>query len=391
MNQQPVRAHHLPYGRQTLDESDIQAVVAALRSDWLTTGPLVERFERAFAEFVGASEAVAVSNGTAALHAAMFAAGVGPGDEVIVPALTFVATANAAVYQGGKPVFVDVCDDNLLIDVAEVERKLTERTRAVVCVDYAGHPCDYDPLLELVRKHRLILIADACHAPGALYKGRKVGTLADLNTFSAHPVKHFTTGEGGLITTNDTEMAARMRIFRNHGIDTDHRLRQERGTFHYEMQSLGYNYRITDFQCALGESQLQKLPQWVHRRRQIARRYDAFFQNFPLARPLVTSPDVEHAYHLYVIRLDLGRLKADRRTIFSQMRAEGIGVNVHYLPVPLHPYYRETFQTRPGGWPRAEAAYEELLSLPIFPGMSDQDVDDVTEALTKVLTHQGSV
>ena len=275
----------LPYGRQMIDNDDVAAVVDVLRSDWLTTGPRVEEFEQAFAEHVGVAHAVAVSSGTAALHSAMFAADIGPGDEVIVPAMTFAASANCVVFQGGTPVFADVDE------------------KAVVAVDYAGQPCDYDALTAIAGRHGLTLVADACHAPGATYKGRSVGTLADLSAFSFHPVKHLTTGEGGMVATNDAGLAKRMRAFRNHGIQTDFRERTEKGTWFYEMTELGYNYRITDFQCALGLSQLKKLAGWVERRSEIAKRYDEAFAGERGVEPLARRADRTHAYHLYVVRV----------------------------------------------------------------------------------------
>ena len=381
----PIREKRLPYGRQWLDDNDIAAVVEALRSDWLTTGPKVEEFERTFADFVGAREAVAVSNGTAALHAAMYAAGIGPGDEVIVPPMTFAASANCIVYQGGTPVFADVDPHTLLIDPAQVEAKITPRTKAIIAMDYTGQPCDYDALRSITDQHGLALVADACHAVGGSYKGCPVGSLANLNAFSFHPVKHITTGEGGMTTTDDPELARRMRIFRNHGITTDHRQREQQGSWFYEMVDLGYNYRLTDLQCALGMSQLRKLPDWVTSRQEIAHRYDAAFAEIPAVEPLCVRDGISHAYHLYMIRLAVTQLRATRSEVFAALRAEGIGVNVHYIPVHLHPFYRERFGTGPGLCPVAEAAYERIISLPIFPRMSDDDVDDVIAAVQKVV------
>ena len=256
----------IPYGRQFIDEEDIQAVVEVLRSDWLTTGPKIEEFEHAMAAYMGATHAVAVSSGTSALHCAMYSIGIGKGDEVIVPPMTFAATANCVVFQGGTPIFVDVDPDSLLIVPEKIEKKITPRTKAIIAVDYAGHPCDYDKLYEIAKKNKLVLVADSCHALGAEYKGRRSGTFADLNIFSFHPVKHITTGEGGMITTKNADYADRMRIFRNHGITTDHRQREKQGSWFYEMVNCGYNYRITDFQCALGICQLQKLPKFFKRR-----------------------------------------------------------------------------------------------------------------------------
>jgi perosamine synthetase len=369
-----------------VDESDIRAVVEALRSDWLTTGPGVGEFERAFAERVNSEEAVAVSSGTAALHTAMAALGIGPGNEAIVPALTFAASANCVVFQGATPVFADVNPDTLLIDPADVEAKITPRTRAIIAVDYAGQPCDYDTLRGLAQRYNLTLVADACHSLGGNYKGRWVGTLADLSVFSLHPVKAMTTGEGGVISTNNFELASRMRRFRNHGINSDHFQRSQNGSWFYDMTELGYNYRLTDIQCALGLSQLRRLPEWVARRRAIARRYDEALADLPIIRPQLVGRDVRHAYHLYVIRMDPESLNADRAKVFGALRAEGIGVNVHYFPVHLHSFYRARFGTGPGLCPRAEAAYEQILSLPIFPDMRDGDVEDVIEALWKVIS-----
>jgi perosamine synthetase len=372
---------HIPYGRHWIEQDDIDAVVDVLRGDWLTTGPKVGEFECAFAGFTGAKEAVAISSGTAALHACMNALGIKAGDEVIVPAMTFAASANCVVYEGGTPVFADVQEKTLLIDPASVENKITPRTKAVVAVDYAGQPCDYDALKKIASKHHLALVADACHSVGGRYKDQNVGTLADLSAFSLHPVKHITTGEGGFITTNNSELATKMRRFRNHGIATDHRQREQQGTWFYEMQDLGFNYRITDFQCALGLQQLKKLPAWITRRREIAAHYDSAFANHQNIRPLAALPDRRHAYHLYVVRVP----REIRSQLFNDLRARGIGVNVHYVPVHLHPFYREKFGTTRGLCPVAESAYEDILSLPMFPKMTDENVETVIETVTELV------
>lgn len=378
----------LPYGRQWITEDDIHLVLQVLRSDWLTTGPMVERFERALARYVGAGEAVAVSSGTAALHAAMFALGIGPGDEVIVPAMTFAATANCVVFQGGTPVFADVDPGTLLLDPIQVEARITPRTRAIIAVDFAGQPCDYGALRSIARRHHLALVADASHALGAADWQAPVGSLADLSTFSLHAVKAITTGEGGMITTNDRLLADRMRRFRNHGFTSDHHQREASGCWYSEMTELGYNYRLTDFQSALGLGQLCKLDGWLARRRAIARRYDRAFARLGGVCPLSVRDGVTHAWHLYVIRLDREVLGADRATIFEALRAEGIGVGVHYIPVHLHPFYRQRFGTGPGLCPVAEAAYEQILSLPIFPAMTEQDVAHVITVVEKVVSGQ---
>ena len=371
----------IPYGKQSVDEDDIKAVIQALRSDWLTTGPKVAEFEEAFAQFVGAKYAVAVNSGTAALHCAMYVLGIGPGDEVIVPPMTFAATANCVVFQGGTPVFADVELDTLLIDPVQVESKITPRTKAIIAVDYAGQPCDYDALRKIANRNKLTLVADACHALGADYKECKVGSLSDLNIFSFHPVKHITTGEGGMITTDSVEFAHRMKMFRNHGIATDHHQREKQGSWFYEMVDLGYNYRLTDFQCALGISQLRRLPDWVTRRQEIAQHYNTAFEKFFSVQPLGVRDNVSHAYHLYVIRFDPTQLQVTRTEIFVALRAKGIGVNIHYIPVHLHPFYRNQYATGPGLCPIAELAYEQIISLPIFPDMTNQDIKKCITAL----------
>jgi perosamine synthetase len=383
----PVRDTLLPYGRQAIDDVDIAAVVDVLRSDWLTTGPKVDDFEAAIALVAGTKYAVAVSSGTAALHASMYAMGVGPGDEIIVPTMTFAASANCAVYQGATPIFADVDPTSLLLDLASAESKITTRTKAILAVDYAGQPCDYDGLKALCGRYGLSLLADACHAIGGSYKGAPVGSLADLSTFSFHPVKHVTSGEGGAVTTDDPNFARSIRAFRNHGIATDHRQRAKNGEFYYEMTDVGYNYRLSDIQCALGQSQLAKLAGFVARRQQIAARYDDAFASIAQVTPLTNAAGVSNAYHLYVIQLDLRRLKADRAGIYRALRAENIGINVHYLPVHLHPLYRERFETGPGMCPVAEDAYERILSLPIFPAMADTDVADVIQAVSKIMEY----
>jgi perosamine synthetase len=344
----------------------------------------VSTFEQAFAAATGAREAIAVNSGTAALHAAMYALGIGAADEVLVATMTFAASANCVVFQGATPVFVDVDPYTLLIDPDQVRSKITPRTKAIVAVDYAGHPCDYAALREIAAQHGLKVVDDACHAIGGRYREQAVGSLADLNTFSLHPVKHITSAEGGMVTTDDPHLAQRMRTFRNHGITTDHRQREAHGSWFYEMVDLGYNYRLSDMQCALGKSQLQKLPSWIERRQEIARRYDEAFADDPMVTPLTVRADVSHAYHLYVVQFNMDRLPFDKALLFRALRAEGIGVNVHYIPVHLHPFYQQHFGTAPGLCPVAEMAYERIVSLPIFPRMSNDDCDDVIAAVRKV-------
>lgn len=382
----PVRQKLLPYARHSVDDDDVAAVSAALRSGWLTTGPKVGEFEEAFASFVGARHAVAVANGTAALHCAVAAAGIGPGDEVVVPALTFVATANAARYLGATVRFADVRPDTLTLDVSSAERLITPRTKAIITVDYAGQSSDLEELLAVCQERGLLLIEDAAHALGARYRRRKVGSIAHMTTFSLHPAKVMTTGEGGAVTTEEAAFSARVRTFRNHGIAADHGEREKNVTWRYDMSELGYNYRLSDIQCALGLSQLRKVPAWLAARREIAARYAAAFQELHALRVPSVLDDRESAWHLYVIRLRLEDLRVGREQVFRALRAENIGANVHYIPVPWHEYYRRLGHHR-GEWLVAEDAYERMLTLPLFPAMSDEDVRDVIRAVTKVISH----
>jgi UDP-4-amino-4,6-dideoxy-N-acetyl-beta-L-altrosamine transaminase len=381
----PVRADLLPYGRQSIDEEDIAAVVETLRSDWLTTGPKVDEFEEAFAAWVGARHSVSFSSGTAALHGAAFAAGIGAGDEAITSPLTFAATANCVLYQEGRPVFADVRRDTLNIDTDRIAKLVTPRTKALLPVDYAGHTADLDELSVIANHHGLTMIEDACHALGAEYRGRRVGGISQMTVFSFHPVKHLTTGEGGMVTTDNPDFADTLRKFRNHGISSGARERLAQGQWYYEMVLLGFNYRLTDIACALGLRQLSKVESNLARRREIAAKYNAAMNGMSeISLPFVDE-EILPAWHLYPIRLALCSLSASRVEILQALRAENIGVNVHYIPVHLHPYYRERFGYKRGDYPVAESAYDSLISLPMFHGMSDRDVDDVICAVEKVI------
>jgi UDP-4-amino-4,6-dideoxy-N-acetyl-beta-L-altrosamine transaminase len=380
----PVRDRLLPYGRQCIDESDIRAVVEVLRSDWITTGPMVSQFEEAFAEHVGAGCAVSFSSGTAALHGAAYAAGLSPGDEAITTPLTYCPTANCVLYQGARPVFADVCRDTLTLDPNDIGRSISPRTRVILPVDFGGQPCDLAAIAELAGRHGLVVIEDACHALGATFSGSTVGSLSHMTVFSFHPVKHITTGEGGMVTTSDPELVRRLRVFRNHGIEGDGRQRQAEGKWRYEMIALGYNYRLSDIASALGLSQLRRAGDNLSRRRAIASRYTTALSALEEVETPTVRPDRESAWHLYVVRLKLERLQVGRQQIFQALRAENIGASVHYIPVPWHPYYQRLGYMK-GQWPEAEAAYERVLSLPIFPGMRDEDVEDVVAACTKVI------
>ena len=385
----PVRETMLPYGRQSVEESDIAAVVEVLRSDWLTTGPKVGEFEEAFAAAVGARFAVCFSSGTAALHGAAFTAGLGAGEEAVTSPMTFCATANCVLYQGATPVFADVSADTLNLDPERVKEKLSARTKAILPVDYAGHAADLNALMEIAESRGLTVIEDASHALGGEYEGRRVGGVAHMTTFSLHPVKHLTTGEGGMVTTDRADFAETLRRFRNHGISSEARQRQTAGQWQYDMVLLGMNYRLPDINCALGLSQIGRLQENLARRRAIAAEYGSRLAGLPGLVLPTTRDGVNPAWHLYPVRLDAEKLTAGRGEVFRALRAENIGVNVHYIPVHLHPYYREQFGYKGGEFPVAEAAYGGLISLPMFHAMSDGDVEDVVRALGKVLEHYG--
>lgn len=380
----PVRATMLPYARQSIDDEDRLAVDAVLQSNWLTTGPKVKEFEAAVAHYTGATECVAVNTGTAALHAAVWAAGIGSGDEVIVPAISFVASANCVLYVGATPVFADLSPDTLNIDPEDVLRKLTLRTKAIVAVDFAGHPCDHDALRTIADQRGLTIVADAAHSLGASYKGRKVGTLQDITTLSFHPVKHVTTGEGGMVLTDDAGITKRVRSFRHHGIDVDLHARNKTNSWEYDIVDLGFNYRLPDINCALGISQLAKSDRWLERRRTIVAAYNEAFRGLPTLQLPEQRSDCLSAWHLYIVRLNLEMITTSRAQVFAALRAENIGVNVHYIPIPWMTHYANLGYKR-GQWPIAEREYERMISLPIYPGMTDSDVGDVVTAVKKVL------
>lgn len=372
---------YIPYGRQTIEEDDIEEVVKVLRSDFLTTGPKVEELEQSVKDYTGAKYAVAISNGTSALHAACYAAGIGPGDEVITTPLTFAASANCVKYCGGTPVFADVDARTYNIDPEDIRRKITDKTKAIIPVHLAGQPCDMDAIHEIAKEHHLIVIEDAAHALGSVYRGRKVGAMSDMTTFSFHPVKPVTTGEGGMIVTDDPVLYQKLSLFRSHCITRDPALMSEnQGPWYYQQLDLGYNYRITDIQCALGASQMRKLDRFLERRRELVERYNQAFAGWQNIVTPYQMPDTKSGWHLYIVQIK----NHDRLTVFEKMREAGIGVNVHYIPVYQHPYYQQN------GYEdvhclNAEEIYAHMMSLPLYPGLTDEQQDMVVDTLKKIL------
>ena len=367
----------IPYGKQTIEQDDIQAVGDVLKSDFLTTGPKIAEFEQTVADYVGAKYAVAISNGTSALHAACFAAGIEPGDEVITTPLTFAASANCVLYCGGTPVFADVDPKTYNIDPEDIRRKITDRTKAIIAVHLAGQPCDMDAIHSIAREHGLIVIEDGAHALGSVYKGKKVGCLSDMTTFSFHPVKPITTGEGGMIVTDNEDFYKKMVLFRSHGITRDDSIMTRNdGPWFYQQFDLGYNYRITDIQCALGCSQMKKLDRFLAQRKKIVARYnEAFADCDNIITPYQLS-DTESGWHLYIVQVK----NCDRRQVFENMREKGIGVNVHYIPVYMHPYYQEHGYENVH-CANAEEIYSHIISLPLYPGLTSEQQDYVIDTL----------
>ena len=384
----PVFDQKIGYGRQSIDDADIQAVVDVLKSDFLTCGPKLEEVERKLCEITGAKYAVLISNGTAALHAACYAAGIQNGDEVITTPITFAASANCALYCGAKPVFADINPETYNISPEEIEKKITERTKAVIAVDFTGQAVELDQIREICQKHHLILIEDGAHSIGTKYNGTPVGSIADLTTFSFHPVKTVTAGEGGAVLTNDEEFYKKLLLFRSHGITRNENWMSGKpeGGWYYEQMELGMNYRMTDIQAALLGSQLDRLETFAKRRREIVRMYDEAFQEMPEIIVQKEIPQSDTVRHLYLLRLNPERLKAGRKEIFDALTAENIGCNVHYIPVYYFPYYQKLGYQK-GLCPNAEALYERLITIPLYFGMSDEDVQNVIQAVKKVLNY----
>ena len=362
----------ISYGRQWIDKADIKAVLEVLKSDWLTQGPMVERFEKAVAKYCGARYGVAFSSGTAALYSAYLATGIKSGDEAITSPLTFAATSNMLAMLGAIPVFADVNEDDLTIDPKEIKKKITKKTKAIVAIDFAGHPCEYDKILGIAKENNLLLIEDACHALGAEYKGKKIGSFADMTILSFHPVKHITTGEGGMVLTNNKNFYEKLRIIRNHGIEK----KPKKGGWYYEIAEPSFNFRITDFQCALGLSQLKKINKFLKKRRELAKKYQKELAGIEGLKLPVEKNYTKPAWHLYPVRV-----AGDRRKFFDYLTKNRIGAQVHYMPLHMHPFYQKKFGYKERDFPVAEGYYKKAVTLPLFYGLTQKDFEKVIKII----------
>lgn len=380
------KIEHIPYSHQNIDDTDVELVVEVLKSGWITQGPKVKEFEEALCKYTGAKYAVVVSSGTAALHIACLAAGIENGDEVVTSPVTFVASANSILYCSGKPVFADVQRDTVNIDPEEIKKRITNKTKAILPVDFAGHPADLESIYEIAKNEGLIIIEDAAHALGSEYNGAKTGSCrySDMTVFSFHPVKHITTGEGGAVMTNSKDLYEKLVMLRNHGITKDQNMMSScDGQWFYEQQLLGFNYRITDLQCALGISQLKKLDHFLKRRRDIASFYNEAFSDLNIIKlPFEKLECAKASWHLYFIRLKNYSLRKD---VFNQLKDSNIGVQVHYIPVHLQPYYRDKFGYKYGDYPNAEDYYKSTITIPLYPAMEAHEIEHVVDTIKRIL------
>ena len=367
----------IPYSHQWIDNKDIKEVVKVLKSDWLTQGPKVEEFEKAIAKYCNAKYGVAFSSGTSALYAAYKTAGIKEGDEVVTTPLTFVATSNMISVLGAKPVFVDVEQDTLNINPELIERLITSRTKAIATVDFAGVSCDYDKILKIAKENKLLLVEDACHALGTEYKGRKLGSFADIAIVTFHPVKHITTGEGGVALTNNKNFYEKLKIVRNHGIIK----KPEKGGWYYEVKEPSFNFRITDIQCALGISQLKKIDRFLKRRREIIAKYNKAFKDVKEIILPTEKNYLKTARYIYPIQVK----KQNRKKVFGNLQEQGIGIQIHYMPLHLHPFYKKRFEYKKGDFPIAEEYYERAITIPLFPKMTNREVDYVIKSVKKAV------
>lgn len=384
----PVLNKKIGYGHQYIDEADIQAVVDVLKGDYLTCGPKIDEAEEKLCRITGAKHAVLIANGTAALHATCFAAGIGAGDEVITTPITFAASANCALYCGGKPVFADINPETYNIDPDQIEKCITNKTKAVVAVDFTGQAVEINRIREICDRHGLVFIEDAAHSLGTTYDGKPVGSIADMTEFSFHPVKTCTSGEGGAITTNDDELYKKLLLFRTHGITRNPAWmeKESEGGWYYQQVDLGYNYRITDIQAALLSSQLDKLDLFATRRKELVKRYNDAFDKMPEITVQKEIPESDTVRHLYILQFNLEMLKCGRREIFDALQAEGVGVNVHYIPTYTFPYYQK-LGYKMGICPNAERLYERIISIPLYYSLTNEQQDKVIEAVHKVLQY----
>jgi len=384
----PIREKKIYYGHQYLDQADYDAVVDVLKSDYLTCGPKITELEKKLCDLTGSKYAVVCSNGTAALHMAAIAAGLGKGDELITTPITFAASANCALYVGATPVFADINEETYNIDPDSVSAHITDKTKAVVAVDYTGQAVELDRLTKICKDNDLVLIEDGAHSVGTLYNGKGIGSIADMTTFSFHPVKTITGGEGGAVLTNSEEYYKKLLLARSHGITRDTSLMEHEsdGPWYYEMVDIGFNYRMTDIQAALIISQLDKLSMFKARRKEIVKKYNEAFSKLDNIIVQKEIPESDTARHLYILRLDTDKLTINRRQFFDALGAENVVCNVHYIPVYYFPQY-ERMGYKKGHCPKAEALYDAMMSLPLYYGMTDSDVDDVINAVTKIATY----
>ena len=384
----PIRKKFLPYGTQSFDQKEIDEIIDTLKSDWVTTGPKMRLFEDKFKDHVGSKYAIAVNSGTAALHISTSCINIKPGDEVITTPFTFVASANCVVYRGGTPIFADIKKDTYNVDPIEIKKKITSKTKAIIPVDFAGQPCDYDEICEIAEENNLFIIEDAAHAVDSEYKGRKIGNISDLTTFSFHPVKNITTAEGGMVTTNNDELYEKMLMFRTHGITKDAVNRfGKSGGYYYDMQYLGFRYNLSELHASLGIQQLNKLESFQKRRHEVVKIYNRELHNIPEITLPYVKKDIKHTWHLYVIQIDYEKLTIDRDYMFKALREENIGVNVHYIPVHYHSYYINNYHLSKGMFPIVEELFPKILTIPLFPRMTDDDVYDVINALEKLIKY----
>ncbi|CAG0982634.1 MAG: DegT/DnrJ/EryC1/StrS aminotransferase family protein [Anaerolinea sp.] len=382
-----MRKTFLPFSPPSISEEEIAAVVDTLRTDWITTGPKTREFETVFCEYIGAPSALALNSCTGALHVALAALGIGPGDEVITTPMTFVSTANVIHQVGATPILADVEPDTLNIDPIQVAARITPRTKALLPVHYGGHPADMAPLLALAKAHNLFVIEDAAHAMPATYEGQRIGTLGDFTAFSFYATKNLTTAEGGMLTANPDRIQD-ARLWSLHGMNRDAWKRYSaEGSWYYEVVVPGFKYNMTDIQASIGMVQLKRLESFQQRRREIVAQYNAAFSQMPEVQPPTARPNVEHAWHLYVLRLHLDRLTINRSQFIEELKERNIGTSVHFIPVHLHPFYRETCGWMPEDFPVAYGEYQRTISLPLHPRLSVEDVNDVIEAVQDVITH----